>query len=54
MFNTECKKRKKVPIHRKRHDLRLNMYVVDFVPDNLAHGSLIKLLWFNSHNFCGL
>lgn len=34
------------------HDLRLNMYFVDFVSDSLPRGSLIKLLWFNGHNFC--
>lgn len=27
--------------------LRLNMYFVNCVPDNLSHGSLVKLLWFN-------
>lgn len=35
--------------------LRLNIYFVNFVPDNISHGSLVKLLWFNSqNNFCGL
>lgn len=45
-------KKKKVPEYWKSHDLRLNMYSVDFVSDSLPRGSLIKLLWFNGHNFC--
>lgn len=33
--------------------LRLNMYFVNCVPDNLPHGSLVKLLWFNRIIFVG-
>lgn len=55
LYFIECKifnSVKKVPVYWKSHDLRLNMYFVDFVSDSLPHGSLIKLLWFNGHNFC--
>lgn len=33
--------------------LRLNLYFVNCVPDNLPHGSLVKLLWFNRIIFVG-
>lgn len=54
LYFIECKflmlnVKKKVSICWEGHDLRLNMYFVDFVPD-----TWIKLLWLNTYVFYGL